>query len=139
MPAHASCDRCAWFYVGGRGRKVARCRVHDGVRVTPGQAACAQFEPPLDCQLCAACCREAYHSVTVGPRDPLVRAHPELIETRATYVEMRRAFGRCAALSGPAGGPFACTIYEERARCCREFTAGGAHCLEARRRVRLSV
>jgi hypothetical protein len=51
---------------------------------------------------------------------------------------LRRAGDRCAALAGPDGGPFGCTVYEDRPRPCRDFVAGGRHCLEARRRVGLS-
>mgnify|MGYP002149144524 CR=1 FL=1 len=46
---------------------------------------------------------------------------------------------RCAALGGAEEGPYACAVYEERPRTCRDFTRGSAHCLSARRRVGLSV
>jgi hypothetical protein len=40
------------------------------------------------------------------------------------------------AIKSPA---YTCSIYEHRPRPCREFEAGGRHCLDARRRVGLSA
>jgi Fe-S-cluster containining protein len=56
--------------------------------------------------------------------------------------EIRREGERCAALAVSTEAPgtrrYACTIYENRPRPCREFAANGRHCLDARRRVGLS-
>jgi putative zinc- or iron-chelating protein len=129
-----TCAGCAWL--AGR-----TCRQADA-RADPAWPACDRWEPAgaLECQACAACCREAYHSVTIGPRDPVRRRHPELVAARDGYYELMRAGGRCAALvGGDAGGPsYACRIYADRPRTCRDFTVGGSHCLQARRRVGLS-
>jgi Putative zinc- or iron-chelating domain len=146
-PAAETCGRCAWLYVGGRGAPVARCRqaaptVGDGARTDPGHRACARWEPPVDCQLCGACCREAYHSVTVSVRDPVVWKEPALIVREGHRFEIRREGERCAALKvgEPGTTPrYACSIYDNRPNPCREFAAGGRHCLDARRRVGLSV
>ena len=67
-PADQTCGTCAWRYLGGRGAPVERCRqtapeVGDGRRVRPSLPACDRWEPPVDCDRCGACCREAYHSV----------------------------------------------------------------------------
>jgi hypothetical protein len=148
-PAGETCGSCAWLYVGGRGGPVARCRqtaraVGDGARTAPEHPACARWERPVDCRTCGACCREAYHSVTVSVRDPVVWQEPDLIVRNGHRFEIRRDGPRCAALevrpagaSGPTG--YTCTIYDHRPHACREFTANGRHCLEARRRVGLSV
>jgi hypothetical protein len=146
-PENETCGGCAWLYRGGRGAPVARCRqaaprAGDGVRTEPGLRACARWEPPVECQSCGACCREAYHSVTVSVRDPVVWKEPELIVRHGHRFEIRRDGERCAALKvAPVGATprYACTIYDNRPRTCREFTAGGRHCLDARRRVGLSV
>jgi hypothetical protein len=156
-PAERTCSDCAWLHHGGRGRPVHRCRqsargeADPGARVDSTTRACARFEPPVDCQACGACCREAYHSVTVAVRDPVVWKHPELIVRHGHRFEIRRSGDRCAALEasdapaqeGPGAAParptFACAIYEERPHPCREFEAGGRHCLVARRRVGLSA
>jgi hypothetical protein len=147
-PAGESCGSCAWLYVGGRGPAVARCRqtaaaVGDGARTERDAPACARWEPPVDCQACGACCREAYHSVTVSMRDPVVWQEPALIERHGHRFEIRREGPRCAALAvaaeGAPGPRYACTIYDNRPRPCREFAANGRHCLEARRRVGLSA
>jgi hypothetical protein len=142
-PEAESCGTCAWLYVGGRGVGVARCRQSappnaDGVRTAREHPACARWEPPVDCRTCGACCREAYHSVTVSVRDPVVWQEPALIERHGHRFEIRRDGDRCAALEEKPRGAFSCTIYEHRPRTCREFAANGRHCLDARRRVGLS-
>jgi len=132
----ATCGTCVW-------RHNARCR-QANAKVDPAWPACERFEAALDCQTCGACCRAAYHSVEVSRRDPVVKAHPELIVDRGSYLEVRRAGDPCAALEG---GPvehgtttrYHCSIYDDRPRTCRDFTLGSAHCLTARRRVGLSL
>lgn len=132
----ATCAGCAW-------RHNARCR-QANAKVDPGWPACERFEAALDCQTCGACCRAAYHSVEVTRRDPVVKAHPEMIVDRGSYLELRRDGDRCAALSGGlveqgTTSRYHCTIYDDRPRTCRDFTLGSAHCLTARRRVGLSL
>jgi len=167
-PAGESCGTCAWAYEGGRGAAVTRCRQSappngDGARTARSHPACAHWEPVVDCRTCGACCREAYHSVTVSMRDPVVWQEPDLIVRHGARFEIRREGPRCAALqigtlggspSPPAMGSarqslaapdasegprYSCAIYEHRPRPCREFAAGGRHCLDARRRVGLSA
>jgi len=130
-----SCGDCVWRHTS---RGVDRCRHAADARVDKHWPGCERWEPELDCQDCGACCREAYHSVTVPRRDPVVARHPELVVRRNGYVEIRRVDDRCAALTVDAGR-YACTIYADRPRPCREFERGGANCLEARRRVGLAV
>jgi len=144
-----TCASCAWMYRGGRGRPVTRCRASagaDGVglRVDEAMRACERWEAALDCQTCGACCREAYHSVTVAVRDPVVWKHPDLIERHGHRFEIRRTGERCAALvdrrneTAKSLPVFSCSIYDDRPTPCRQFEAGGSHCLVARRRVGLS-
>jgi len=144
-----SCGTCAWFYCGGRGPAVGRCRQSsrgegDGQRTESGTRACERWEEPVDCQACGACCREAYHSVTVSVRDPVVWKQPDLIVRHGHRFEIRREGPRCAALADRRSMPaaplplFSCTIYDDRPRACRDFEANGKHCLVARRRVGLS-
>lgn len=138
--AGKTCEGCAWSFSS---RKHLRCQHNPRVRLPEWAPACSRFEPreELDCQTCGACCREAYHSVEVSSRDPVNRSHPELILTRDTHRKLRRDGNRCAALSGGRTSvePYACEIYAERPRTCREFTRGSGHCLDARRRVGLSL
>jgi Fe-S-cluster containining protein len=80
----------------------------------------------------------------VSRRDPVVKAQPALIVDRGSYLEVRRAGDRCAALEGGViehgtTTRYRCTIYDDRPRTCRDFTLGSAHCLTARRRVGLSL
>jgi hypothetical protein len=145
-PPHETCGSCAWMYRGGRGPAVPRCRqtaaaVGDGTRIDPGTRACARWEPPVDCQGCGACCREAYHSVTVSVRDPVVWREPTLIVRNGHRFEILREGARCAALAvTPDAKPhYACSIYDNRPQPCRDFAANGRHCLEARRRVGLTA
>ena len=132
----ATCGGCAW-------RNHARCR-QAGAKIDPAWPACERFEAALDCQTCGACCREAYHSVEVRRRDPAIKARPEMIVDRGSYLEVRRAGDRCTALDGGrvehgTTTRYHCTIYDDRPRTCRDFTLGSAHCLTARRRVGLSL
>ena len=139
-PSGRACGKCAWRSEGGV------CLVGGSKRVRPDERACARWETALDCLTCGACCRDAYDSVTVAPRDLVRHRHPALVMERGSYRELARAQvsdeageeSRCAALAGPSGGDWRCTIYEDRPRTCREFTAGSRHCLTARRRVGLS-
>lgn len=141
--AEGSCGTCAWRYDARGG---SRCRQADA-KVDPAWPRCERFEPvaSIDCQTCGACCRAAYHSVEVARRDPAVKAQPSYIVDRGTYLEIRRDGDRCAALGGGRLGEdgkvtrYACAIYDDRPRTCREFTLGSAHCLTARRRVGLSL
>ncbi len=129
------CGTCAWRGAAGT------CRQADGAAVAADWPGCSRWEDALDCQDCGACCRAAYHSVTVEPRDPVVRLHPQLIADRGSYLEIRRKGDRCAALDGgeTAEQPFACAIYRDRPETCRDFELGGENCLIARRRVGLSL
>jgi hypothetical protein len=132
----ATCQACAWHHN-------RQCR-QAKKKIDPAWPACERFEAALDCQSCGACCREAYHSVEVSPRDRLLRARPEMVVDRGSYLELRRSGERCAALEGgqlEAGRitRYRCTIYDDRPRTCREFTLGSPHCLTARRRVGLSL
>jgi hypothetical protein len=143
-PAGESCGTCAWAYDGGRGVAVTRCRQSappngDGARTARSHPACAHWEPAVDCRTCGACCREAYHSVTVSMRDPVVWQEPDLIVRHGARFEIRREGPRCAALKVEGPASYTCAIYEHRPRPCREFAAGGRHCLDARRRVGLSA
>jgi len=139
-----TCGGCAWAATTSAGRITCR-----QILPLPGQPktaststpACERWEAPLDCQACGACCREAYQSVSVGVRDPVVWKHPELVVRHGPRFEILRSGDRCAALTpSPAPGPgWSCRIYEDRPRTCRDFTAGTRNCLEARRRVGLSA
>ena len=127
-----------------RSRAAGRARPPngDGARTARGHPACAHWEPPVDCRTCGACCREAYHSVTVSMRDPVVWQEPDLIVRHGPRFEIRREGPRCAALADRRRDrrrSYTCAIYENRPRPCREFAAGGRHCLDARRRVGLSA
>jgi len=136
-----SCGSCAWRHEQRGG---SRCRQADA-KVDPSWPGCERFEAALDGQTGGACCRAAYHSVEVSPRDPAVKKQPTYIVDRTTYLEIRREGDRCGALGGGQFGEdgkatqYGCVIYDDRPRTCRDFTLGSAHCLTARRRVGLSL
>jgi hypothetical protein len=132
LSAHGTCGGCTWRSPGGLCRH-AEPRAFVGA----GDPACARFEPALDCQACGACCRSAYDAVELGPREPILRRHPSLVVREPDRLRLARVDDHCAALDGE--GPFACTVYEDRPRTCRDFERGGRHCLSARRRVGLSA
>ncbi len=122
-------------------------------RVRPEMVACQHFEPRLDdhaCGQCGACCHKAFHLVPVGADEPLVALRPDLV-TRdagpgfgASPFYIARPDGFCSALERRAEtelptAPFRCSVYADRPQSCRDFALGGRNCLEARRRVGLSV
>jgi hypothetical protein len=134
------CSDCAWqFLLRGH----PRCRHAPEAKLPADTSACARWEPAteLDCRTCGACCREAYHSVEVAPGESVVRKHPELVIHHETHSKLRREGERCVALLGgvESDESFSCRIYPHRPRTCRDFTLGSAHCLDARRRVGLSL
>ncbi len=146
-PKDATCASCAWRMPSRSG--ALRCR-QAMRKIDDSWPACERYERALDCLTCGACCREAYQSVEVSPRDPMIKRHPDLVVDRGTYLEVLRDGPRCAALGGggtelqPDGVsrrmlPMACAIYDDRPRTCRHFTLGSEHCLTARRRVGLSL
>lgn len=134
------CSDCAWAFIE-RGRQ--RCRHAPRIRLNADAPACDRWEPSdeLNCASCGACCREAYHTVEVGLREPVMRRHPALVLARDQRGKLRRDGERCVALTGghTPTDPYACSIYPDRPRTCREFTQGSANCLDARRRVGFSL
>jgi Fe-S-cluster containining protein len=140
LPAGAgSCGTCAW-----RVERTGKCR-QASVKVDPAWPGCERYEAALDCQTCGACCRAAYHSVEVSRRDPVVKKQPAYVVDRTTYLEIIRSGDRCGALEGGRDDGtghatrYACVIYDDRPKTCRDFTLGSEHCLTARRRVGLSL
>lgn len=135
--ARETCATCA-FARAHRGG--LRCLAAERP-VRAAAAACERWEPPLDCRACGACCREAFDTIVVGAREPIVRAHPELVVVRDRAPEIPRPDGRCPALEGAGSpsSPYACRVYDERPRTCRDFERGSANCLLARRRVGLAI
>jgi hypothetical protein len=124
-----TCGECAWR----RGSTCLQARRRTG----ESWRACDRFEPALDCRSCGACCREAYGVVELAPRDPFVKKHPELVQEIDGRKVLLRVGGRCPALEGERS--YTCRVYEDRPRTCRDFTLGSPNCLEARRRVGLSL
>lgn len=143
LPAGATdgtCGACAWRFDH---RGASRCRQAEA-KVDPAWAGCERYEAALDCQTCGACCRSAYDAVDVQKRDPMVKKQPSYLEDRGDYYQIRRKGDRCSALQGGelVDGKmtgYACAIYDDRARTCRDFTLGSENCLIARRRVGLSL
>lgn len=135
-----TCADCAWGFTG---RKSLRCRHAPERRLPAETPACRRYEPAeeLACSTCGACCREAYQSVELSSREVLNRLHPEMVVVEETHRKLKRSGVRCAALAGGITPyeSYHCAIYELRPRTCREFALGGANCLDARRRVGLSL
>jgi hypothetical protein len=127
-----SCASCAW---ASPFRGSLRCR-QAAARVRGEWPSCERYESALDCRMCAACCREAYDTVEVSPREAIVRAHPMLVDRTNGRLRLLRSGERCAALTG--SDPYTCSVYDDRPKSCRDFTLGSDNCLDARRRVGLS-
>lgn len=134
------CADCAWSYHERRGR---RCQHAPAMRLADDAPACMRWEPAgeLDCQSCGACCREAYQAVEVGAREPVLKQQPQWLMHDGRRYKLRRDGERCAALAGGRAPTetYACHIYPDRPRTCRDFTHASGNCLDARRRVGLSL
>jgi len=128
-----SCGTCTWRSANGK------C-LQANVRVDGSLPSCERWEAAgLDCQQCGACCREGYDTVEIGPRDPVRKAHPDLVVLRHGRPGIARDGVRCAALTGgTATQPYSCRIYADRPKPCRDLPVGSTNCLIARRRVGLS-
>ena len=138
--ATGTCGSCAWRFDKRGG---SYCR-QANAKIDPAWPSCERFEAALDCLTCGACCREAYHSVDVAPRDPMVKKQPSFVVKRGARLEVLRNNERCAALHGGEvvegkATKYLCVIYDDRPKTCREFTLGSFNCLTARRRVGLSL
>ena len=135
-----TCGSCAWHFVS---RGHLRCRHQPSSKLFPETPACRRFEGKdlLQCKTCGACCREAFDSVEISRRDPIHQSHPEWVEMLPTHHKIKRSGDRCIALNGGSrpDDPYQCTIYEDRPKNCRDFTLGSSNCLEARRRVGISL
>ncbi len=145
-PRGATCQDCAYCKAPEKRGASYRCQrtaIEDtpGKVVLPTAGACALFEPPLDCQRCAACCRHAFDLVPVRTTDEITWKHPQLVAKAGKDLTVIRDTHRrcCAALGGTFAEGFGCLIYGERPRTCRDFTSGSFNCLEARRRVGLDA
>ena len=136
-PTDRTCGDCVWRFDGGRGPAVARCRRHGGQRVGADSSTCVAFTPELDCLRCGACCREAYHAVEVGPRDPFVRQHPDRLVRVEGRWNVCRSGGICGCLE-PVRGTWPCAVYADRPKTCRDFEQGSANCVDARVRLKIT-
>lgn len=145
-----TCGACAWAVeLDGALRCEAAAHLDDpGPVVRHAERACALFEPPVSCDPCGACCREAFDSVPVTREDRRrLAGHDALVREHADgWVDLARVPSPggcgtwCAALyreGGPAG-PFRCHVYAVRPDTCRDLAPGSRGCLTARRRVGLS-
>ncbi|AKF07367.1 YkgJ family cysteine cluster protein [Sandaracinus amylolyticus] len=134
---HETCGTCAWAARHGTGRRCLQAE-----RPTrASSSACERWElATLDCQACGACCREAFDTLLLHGRERVARRHPELVVVRDDVLEIPRPGGRCPALEGDGSerARYACRVYDDRPRTCRDFTVGSANCLLARRRVGLA-
>ena len=141
--AEQGCVDCAWSFTA---RGHLRCQQAPSIKLSAETRACMRWEPAveLNCQTCGACCREAFDCVEVGARESVVKLHPDMLihaDNASRQHKLKRNGERCAALlGGEAKDPlYRCTIYDDRPRTCRDFTRGSDNCLQARRKVGLSL
>ncbi|MEY2700399.1 MAG: hypothetical protein RIQ52_1154 [Pseudomonadota bacterium] len=146
--AGKKCADCAWSWQAAAraGRPAAprlKCHRMPGARLDADTLGCQYWESreTLHCLSCGACCREAYDTVEVGAREAVIRMHPDLVEKKDGRYRLRREGERCAALRGGTTpcDDYSCSIYADRPSTCRGFALGSANCLDARRRIGLSL
>ena len=132
------CGGCAWAQPSDEG---LRCVVAAGAIVQADWMGCKHHEAPLDaaaCGRCGACCREAFHQVSVEDGAALYTESPELIAHDEYGAHLPRPGGRCVLLRGDGqAAPYLCARYAARPSACAEFEPGGESCREARRRLGL--
>jgi hypothetical protein len=135
------CADCAWATSERKGGY--RCAHAPNARIPEDESACMRWEAAndLDCLTCGACCREAYDSVEIGNNEPVLARYPEWIDRESKRNKLRRNGDRCIALQGgyTCTEAYICAIYDERPQTCRDFERGSDNCLDARRRVGLSL
>lgn len=139
LPSHG-CSDCAWCFVEGEQHY---CQHAPDIALPNLAPACRRWEAAaeLNCLTCGACCREAYDAVEVAEDEAVNHTQPDFIITDGNRRKLRRTGLRCAALTG-GNTPYetyACSIYNDRPSTCRDFTLGSDNCLDARRRVGLSL
>jgi len=134
------CADCAWRFEDGPSR---HCQHAPEITLPDAAPACTRWEAAaeLDCLTCGACCREAYDAVEVADDEAVIHRHPDLIVTDGDRRKLKRSGPRCTALTGGCNAreTYACAIYPNRPQTCRDFTLGSDNCLDARRRVGLSL
>jgi hypothetical protein len=139
LPNH-DCMDCAWHFADEAHHY---CQHAPNIALPDNAPACCRWEAAaeLDCLSCGACCREAYDAVEVADDEAVNHTHPDLIITNGSRRKLRRTGPRCAALIGGnhTHETYACTIYSDRPSTCRDFTLGSDNCLDARKRVGLSL
>jgi Fe-S-cluster containining protein len=89
------------------------------------------------CLACGACCmsyRVSFYWAEAEARGLPAALTEQVTPFHACMAGTNARQPRCAALTGPAGGPVACSVYEQRPEPCREVQVGDAKCLGARAR-----
>ena len=149
--SRSTCGDCAWAHRTPNSTLVclaaAPSATWDGPAIRPDDVSCAWFEPPVHCDPCGACCREAFDSVPLASADdPTAERHPDFVQVADDgWRDLKRVPSptgrgtRCAALRGDgAQSPYRCVIYADRPSPCRDLMPNTPNCLFARRRVGLS-
>lgn len=155
--ASLKCAGCAWFAAEPEADEAAnqpprgrgfcyRAASKGGAEAAPSIAstepACERFEVSFDiaeCARCGACCREGFHRVELEQGEPFERRHLSLVSRDQHGAYVARPGGKCVALHVGADSAHRCRVYAERPQACADFAIRGAACLEARRRVGLSI
>ena len=89
------------------------------------------------CLSCGACCmafRVSFYWAEADARGLPAHLTEQVNQHFLCMAGTNASAPRCAALHGAAGGPVACSVYEQRPEPCREVQVGDDKCLRARAR-----
>ena len=73
----------------------------------------------------------------MGPRDAFVKKHSDRVVQVEGRLNVHRREGICGCLMAN-GGPWACAVYADRPKTCRDFQKAGINCVDARVRLGLT-
>lgn len=134
-----TCQTCAWFQQQKGECSKSKVFFESNPKISKHSSACVMYEKSLDCQSCAACCRDFFELVPIRKTDTILKKAPFLIQKQDNRFFMRREHKKCVALEHLNSQSHHCSIYQDRPQTCQDFTQGSQACLLARQKTGISL